>query len=261
MQHDIMIANRQLADVNPLVCGEHKCPSGHSFGPFAREYYLLHYVFSGDGTFQNANGHYAVGAGQIFVIRPGEWTTYTAAQETPWHYCWIGFQSTLNLSAVLEADVITAPQCAYLFQALLQSQLIHANREWYICAKIYELLAILHPQKTAQGEGTLHYVRRAQNYIEMNFEREISVAALANSVNLDRAYFSKLFKKVTGKSPQQYIVSFRLEKAAEMMVLHGVAPGEAAQLAGYHGGVNFSRMFKRKYGVAPSTYCKQQRVL
>lgn len=51
MLNDIMLENLRLWDVNPLICGEEACEPGHTFGPAARDYYLLHYVLSGKGTF------------------------------------------------------------------------------------------------------------------------------------------------------------------------------------------------------------------
>lgn len=209
--------------------------------------------------FYTQRGDYAVHEGQIFVIRPSELTTYTADKDDPWHYCWVGFQSALDLNTLLGDDVITAPECAHIFRALIDSQSIHIDREWYVCGKIYELLSILHSQTIPNENETVHYIRRAQNYIETNFERELSVAKLAQSVNLDRAYFSKQFKRYTGKSPQSYIVDFRLKQAAELMVTHGFSPGEAAKMSGYSDGVNFSRMFKRKYGVSPSVYSQRRK--
>ena len=56
MHKEFLLLNRHFHDLNPLLCGWEKCESKHSFGPSAREYYLIHYVVSGSGVF-----HYAVG--------------------------------------------------------------------------------------------------------------------------------------------------------------------------------------------------------
>ncbi|MDL2233301.1 AraC family transcriptional regulator [Ruminococcaceae bacterium OttesenSCG-928-L11] len=254
MQHDILLENRHLDGVNPLICGFQDCEPSHSYGPYAREYWLLHYVLSGKGIYETVRGVNIVREGQLFVIRPDEITTYTADKRDPWHYCWIGFQTSLDVEPLLGEDVITAPECAHIFHAFQDSGHIRFGRELYICGKIFELLSLLSVEAAPVEDATIHYVRMAQNYIESNYERELRVDKLAGYLNLDRTYFSKLFRRHTGKSPQRYIVDFRLEKAAELIATRGFAPGEAAQLTGYSDIVNFSRMFKRKFGVPPSAY-------
>ena len=91
------IINKVLVDeVNgnmlPLFVGYEKCKSAHSFGPFVRECYLVHFCLSGRGTLVNKDGEHKVKQGQLFVIRPGEITTYTADVNDPWEYAWIGFK-------------------------------------------------------------------------------------------------------------------------------------------------------------------------
>ena len=77
-----------LAGVLPLrvtQCGTEKCASGHQFGPFVRDCYLIHYIFSGCGTYFYHGKAYPLHAGQGFLIFPDEVTTYRASEETPWH--------------------------------------------------------------------------------------------------------------------------------------------------------------------------------
>ena len=255
MQRDIMLENLRMRDINPLVCGDEDCQAGHRFGPAAREYYLLHYVFSGKGEFLTGGRRYSLGKGQIFVIRPGEMTLYQADWQDPWHYSWVGFESGLDLSGILGSDVILSPDCGHIFKSLRESGNIRAGREWYICGKIYELLSLLRaPEPETPGPDA--YVRRAQNFSEANYVKELSVGGIAEQLSLDRSYFSAIFRRYTGKTPQQYIVDCRLGRAAELMALHHCRPGEAARLAGYTDPVNFSRMFKRRFGVPPREYAK-----
>lgn len=255
MQRDILLENKGLHDVNPLLCGEECCEPLHSFGPFVRQYYLLHYVCSGKGVYHVREERFEVGEGQIFVIFPHEVTTYIADSQNPWHYCWIGFESSLDLSKALPSYVLTVPECAHIFNAFLDSGYIVSNREWYICSKLYELLSLLSTQSHSGQNRALQYVRMAQNYIEMNYhQRELRVEKLAENLNLDRSYFSKIFRRYTGKPPQRYIVDFRLDKATELIARRGFAPGEAAQRVGYGDVFIFSRMFRKRFGMPPSAY-------
>ena len=88
---NIPIINRKFQDINPLVFGWEDCAKGHCFGPHIRDYYLIHYVYAGKGVLENSDGVFPVETGQIFVIHPGQVTTYTADKDNPWKYIWIGF--------------------------------------------------------------------------------------------------------------------------------------------------------------------------
>ena len=254
MQKNIMLENTGLNDVNPRICGYEECESGHSYGPAAREYYLLHYVDSGKGVFQSPRGRFEIGEGQAFVIRPGEVTLYTADRKTPWVYRWIGFSCTLAVRDVLCADVLDVPECAHIFRELIACEHMRDGKEWYLCGKIYELLSHLRERRAPAADRTAQYVRMAQNYIQSNYMQDLHVGQLAALLNLDRSYFSQIFKRETGKAPQQYIVDLRLQTAAELIASQGLRPGEAAQQVGYGDIFNFSRMFRRRFGVAPSRY-------
>ena len=52
---------------------------------------LLHYVVRGKGIFRRGKREYALQAGEIFVIRPGEVTYYEADMRDPWEYMWVAF--------------------------------------------------------------------------------------------------------------------------------------------------------------------------
>ena len=256
--HDILLINKGLGDINPLVCGDEMCAPGHSFGPASRQYFLLHYVFSGCGRFIRNGKSVPVSKGQIFVISPHEITLYQADKATPWHYAWVGFESSLNLSVILGDDVLTVPECEHIFSAIARCDYLEYSRELYVCGKIYELLSLLGESKSIGESGTSRYVLKAKNYIESNYVNNIDVKRIADYLGLDRSYFSTIFKKHIGCSPQQYILHFRLEKAAELIALYGYSPSEAALSAGYTDIYNFSRMFKRKFGVSPRNYKKLQ---
>ncbi len=93
MPTDMLLVNRKFSDINPLLVGTEKCAAGHTYGPAVREYYLIHYVTSGKGTFQADGKEYRLTSGDMFLIRPQQVTTYLADQKEPWSYIWVGFTS------------------------------------------------------------------------------------------------------------------------------------------------------------------------
>lgn len=255
-REDILLSNLKLDNINPVSCGQHQCKSSHVFGPAVRDYYLLHYIVSGEGYYYNHDKEYKLSKGYIFIIRPNEITTYRACSENPWFYRWVGFTSDLDLSAVLSEDVIYAPECDYLYRLMVSVGNINVSKEYYICGKIFELIALL-SHRNESVNSSHKYVEMAKNYIETNYNcNQISISEIAENLNLDRSYFSTLFKKYTGKSPQEYLLDFRLNKAAEMLTVSTLKSGEIGRLCGYTDQFNFSKMFKRKFGVSPSQYAR-----
>ena len=251
---EFMLINKGLKDINPLICGEQICESSHFFGPASREYFLLHYVISGKGIFRSNGKEYTVSKGQIFVIRPYEITYYQADIEDPWHYCWVGFESSLALSEILSDDVLTIPESEHIFFAIKNCGHFNDSKEFVLCGNIFELLSLIIERKSTFKNDVNNYISKAKNYIESNYVNTLSVEMIANYLNLDRSYLSTIFKKNIGKSPQQYIVDFRLYKAVELISFHGYKPCEAALSTGYPDIFNFSKMFKRKFGVSPKNY-------
>ena len=229
---DTLLDNLHMADINPRICGVEACAPGHSFGPAVREYFLLHYVVRGKGIFRRGKREYTLQAGEIFVIRPGEVTYYEADMRDPWEYMWAGFDCAPPFAALLEQDVLRLPG---------------------------ELFAELDAARgPAQGHGG-NYVGQAVNYIKSNYSQPMRVQDIAAGLGLNRSYFCRLFRQQTGLSPQEYIVSCRLAKAAQFMTEHGMSQEEAARQAGYPDVFSFSRMFRRKYGMPPGRYAARAR--
>ena len=109
------------------------------------------------------------------------------------------------------------------------------------------------------GKNSETYVEGAVRYIEQNYSRHISVEELARRCWLDRSYFGKVFKSVTGQSPQQFLIRFRMEKAASELRTGNMPVGDVGTLVGYPNLLHFSRAFKGVYGMSPSEYRQKYR--
>lgn len=94
-------------------------------------------------------------------------------------------------------------------------------------------------------------ISRALRRIESQYTESLSVDELAAEANMSVSAFHHNFKAVTSTSPLQYIKSFRLHKARLMMVRDGVKASTAAVRVGYESASQFSREFKRYFGVTP----------
>lgn len=250
----LLLKNRNLRDINPMECGEEDCRPGYHVGPMAREYYLLHFIFSGKGTYRVHGRIYPVEKGQIFIIHPHDIVQYEADRNEPWHYSWVGFQAAVKLPDAMGEYVLDLPQAEPLFRAMKDCDRSPVDTEYFLCSKVYELLAVLGRTQPAPKSKTAEHMLQAKNYIDTNYIAQITVEQIADQLGINRCYFSTAFKKHIGRSPQQYLMDVRLEKAAELMLSHGYTVSAAALSVGYADIFNFSKMFKRKYGMSPTAY-------
>ena len=258
-----IIINKQYKEINPTVCGGEKCESGHFYGPAVRSYWLLHFVVSGKGVFKTARGEYSLGKNDVFVIRPYEVTYYEADAEEPWEYFWIGFTSSISLPAKLtENDTLYAPFLADIFRDMINAEDVSSGGrgfEAFLCAKIWELISRLEGAEEQLSPLADGYVRTAVNIMENEYQSGVTVEAISHRLHLNRSYFYTIFKRGTGRSPREYLVSLRMKKAAEWLRERGLGVSVTALSVGYPDVFSFSRAFKNYYGVSPSDYTKMEK--
>ena len=90
-------------------------------------------------------------------------------------------------------------------------------------------------------------------FIDEYYTKGIGVAEIAEHVKLERTYFTKLFKRIRGISPQSYLVELRLDKAAELLS-SGQKADKVYEKVGYSDYQAFVRAFKLKFGVTPQKF-------
>ena len=119
-------------------------------------------------------------------------------------------------------------------------------REYRVAALLFEMYAELFERPNPRN----HYVRQVKDYIKALYMQPIRIEAIAEKMNLDRRYLSRIFKQKTGQTVQDYLISVRMEEA-QRLLSQGKTVEESAILCGYEDPFNFSKMFKRKFGVSP----------
>ena len=98
------------------------------------------------------------------------------------------------------------------------------------------------------------YIKEALSFIEQNFQNDISIEDIAAFCNLNRSYFGKIFRDALGKSPQEFLISYRMSKAAELLKLTKLSIGDISNAVGYPSQLHFSRAFKKVYGMSPRAW-------
>ena len=111
-----------------------------------------------------------------------------------------------------------------------------------------EVLRLLTSNATRYGQ-----IARVLRKIHREYASELEVASLAQEANMGASTFHQAFKEVTATSPVQYLKQIRLHRARMLLTVEGVTAQEAAQRVGYASPTQFSREYRRMFGVTPAT--------
>ncbi|HOJ80393.1 MAG TPA: helix-turn-helix transcriptional regulator [Clostridiales bacterium] len=104
-------------------------------------------------------------------------------------------------------------------------------------------------------ENTDDFIAAVDEYIVRNIGSAITLQGLAGIVHLHPNYFIQYFRKRYNVSPMEHVKILRLEKAAQLLVQHPEqSVGEIAMEVGFRDYRYFGRIFRKRYGITPSTY-------
>lgn len=283
--HDLIFSifpNENFVDLGLYQYGWEQCEPAHSFGPASRNHYLFHYVISGAGTLMADDSHgitrtYQIKSRQGFMIFPGQVTTYMASKEVPWEYVWLEFDGLRVKEAVEIAGLsLDAPVYHGRMKDLQEKMVeemtyivhndIKDTSPFHMIGHLYLFLdyltrsaaPVLVPKRSKLRD---FYLKEAISYIEMNFQNDISVEDIAAVCGLNRSYFGKIFKEAVGKSPQEFLMNYRMIKATELLRLTKLSVQNIGNAVGYPNALHFSRAFKNTYGVSPRTWRTQHEII
>ena len=98
------------------------------------------------------------------------------------------------------------------------------------------------------------YIKEALSYIEQNFQNDISIEDISAFCGFNRSYFGKIFHDTIGRSPQEFLISYRMTKAAELLKITSLSIADIGNAVGYPNQLHFSRAFKNVYGISPRNW-------
>lgn len=272
--------NENFVDLGLYEFGREQCEPSHSYGPASRNHYLFHYIISGTGTLMadDSSGRtqtYHIKSGQGFLLFPGQIAAHSSDENLPWEYTWLEFDG-LRVREMLEIAGLSKDSPIYrasskdLRMNMLNEMLYiaeHADESpFHLIGHLYLFLDYLtkssNTMKMKQGGRQKDfYIKEALSFVEQNFQNDISVEDIAACCGLNRSYFGKIFRDAMGKSPQEFLMNYRMAKAAELLKLTQLSIGDIGNAVGYPNQLHFSRAFKNIYGISPRDWRNQNRIM
>lgn len=96
---------------------------------------------------------------------------------------------------------------------------------------------------------------QAKSFIELNYDKKITISCMASEASLSKFHFIRLFKKMYLKTPYQYLMQVRIEKSLKLLK-EGMTVGDVCFNVGFVEVSSFTHLFKRFVELSPSMYKK-----
>jgi len=135
----------------------------------------------------------------------------------------------------------------------------------YYEAKIQELLCLQIKRKIEQTsihQGKYKYHRNqvieARNILEKQFQNPPTINELAVDVGVSATVLKESFKSIIGNTVYGYLLDYRMSMAQKYLLDTNLTIAEIAEKSGYEHACHFTTAFKRKFGMVPSVYRKNQ---
>lgn len=116
----------------------------------------------------------------------------------------------------------------------------------------YTLLSVCNKKTTPKH--ILEAVSQSIQYMNINFQNDITLSDIAASAHLSPSYFHAVFKAAQGETPQAYLTRLRIEQAKILLSTKSCEPSLIAEQCGFSSDVYFTAVFKKYMHMTPRQY-------
>ena len=198
-------------------------------------------------------------AGDVIVFEPGYHYQYKNEGDT--EYLWVhytGYEAcaltrTAHLTSNVKVHIGEHEEIGECFRKLFREFMIHdeASGLLSVCL-LREILYLTGRYAGVQEKSGIPLL--SLSYIHRFYSENIEINSLARMEHMSCTSFRSAFKKHTGVSPNEYIITQRISAACQLLVQTDKSISEIAAEVGYGDQYYFSRIFKKKMGVPPLGY-------
>ena len=241
--------------------GEEACVPSFSYTQWKNNFYLLHFIVSGRGTFEFDNHTYYLGPGQGFLIEPGTIATYTADAADPWHYIWVGFNGIMASKLLKDLwlssknpiyQSVDAERSVTFLQELLEADISNFHIHFYLIGSFYKFLSTI--QIAHNGQRGQRLFEDAMDFINNNYLYDLQIEDISRHLCIDRSYLYKIFMDNIHVSPQEYVIRLKIDKATELLTTTNESINDICYLSGFHDLAHFSKTFKKRTSLSPMDF-------
>jgi len=264
---------KESVELSLTRCGYEECDAGYSNSPHKKSYYTLFVIIEGGSVCEINGTEYHLKKNDFVMVFPEREIQHKKATTDKWAFAWIGFagmkaDECAIYSGFLPESPIQNIECVPQVQQFIDSVIAtrentYANilrRNGLLKLFFAELVDYYNKQmleeqlKNVRDTEKLPHIKRAITYISDNYASKIKINELADHVGVNRSYLASSFKRATGYSPKEYLISLRMEKAKSLLEKTDMPVNAVANSVGYTDQLAFSRMFKDYAGISPKAF-------
>jgi AraC family transcriptional regulator len=115
-------------------------------------------------------------------------------------------------------------------------------------------------RRNREGALSQQKLKEILEYISNNLSEDLSLAAMANRLQMGPCHFARAFKESTGKSPHQFVLRRKIERSLQVIKETSMALADIAYSLGFSSQGHFTSVFIKMLGISPYSYRKQTRL-
>ena len=231
--------------------------------------YTLVFISKGNGFFESSQVPLLkITEGTCFFLYPGIWHRYKPNPNLGWEEYWVSFKGSYPDDLMvkdffsLEKPIVDIGFNEYfldLFQRLIETvKSAELGYQLVIPGITLEILGIINAiskfKNVSQTNPTARLISKAKFIFQEAIEDTINIEEMVKELPMGYSKFRKVFKQMTGFTPNQYYLEMRLNKAKSLLISTDLNIVEISHLTGFETLFYFSALFKKKNGVSPKFY-------
>lgn len=245
--------------------------------------YEIYYQAAGERTLILNGMRYRLKEGDLYVLRPLE-LHYTESGGAPCYERYLLNLPVGQMKAVLsgtETDLLfeKLDSCVLHLEEKAKSRILGQFRqiirlsekagflaEKTLCAAVLLLLMEVREeagkrdgQSITKGERIPEEMEAAIRYIHARCAEKITLEETAGMVHMSRYHFCRKFHEATGATFLEYLYNVRLAKTHRLLLETDLSPGEIAARCGFSSTAHLTRVFRKKYQMAPGQFRKSRK--
>jgi AraC-like DNA-binding protein len=252
-------------------------PKNYYFNPdkgrVLSEYQFV-YISKGMGVFNSeATRRINISKGQIIILFPGQWHTYSPKKETGWNEYYIGFEGDIIDRIVANGFISTQNQVlnvgvnedlVQLFSAAIKiAKEDKTATQQNLAGIVFNILGsilFLAQNKNFETKESAQKIEQAKVIMLENIQKDINIQEIANNLGISYSLFRKEFKEYTGYAPSQYFQELKLRKAKELLAETNLPIKEISYELNFSSYEYFLSFFKKRVKFTPTEYRDSGRV-
>lgn len=231
--------------------------------------FIFQYTLNGSGTLKYNNQEHIIKNGEAFFLKIPDNEKYYFDEQinsAPWEFIYIYLEGNAvlpyyNYAIEHFGKIMHLSEFHPAVKAVME---LHSKAKngliqnaFAADSEAFHILCLLCGTNSNDNEHNSNLTNGAKEYIENNFNNQITLSQVAEHLGISQSHLSREFLKQTGEHPVHYLTKVRLEKAAALLNSTNMNLDDISNICGFANRNYFTKVFKKYMKIPPSEFRKQ----